>query len=189
MNNSHYCKNMVSQEMCEFLTHCLLRRYDLIGPRGDEMVPGAMAVLSHDIILDTYLEKLWVDVESVVREELLPTYSYARLYNNGDILHKHTDRDACEISVTIQLYKSHDYSWPIYIGDKKYNINVGDGIIYKGCEIEHWRETCNGPQNYYSGQAFFHFVRAHGDYKLLVGDPYQRTVSEKMFVKNRIKNI
>jgi hypothetical protein len=69
-------------------------------------------------MFETLQERLWPTIEAAVGEELIPTYSYARLYSNGDVLEKHSDRPACEISVTIQLGRSHHYAWPIYMGDK-----------------------------------------------------------------------
>ena len=32
--------------------------------------------------------------------QLIPTYSYARIYKKGDILKRHKDRPSCEISTT-----------------------------------------------------------------------------------------
>jgi uncharacterized protein YceK len=43
----------------------------------------------------------------------LPTYTYARVYTPGAILSRHTDRDACEISITLNL--NQDTKWPIWI--------------------------------------------------------------------------
>ena len=37
---------------------------------------------------------------ALIGKEVLPTYSYARLYTEGEILSKHKDRPSCEISVT-----------------------------------------------------------------------------------------
>jgi hypothetical protein len=41
---------------------------------------------------------------------MLPTYSYARIYANGDELKKHRDRPACEVSVTLHLGSVMDLS-------------------------------------------------------------------------------
>ena len=51
--------------------------------------------------------------------KLNPTYSYARIYKKGDVLHRHKDRFSCEISTTMNLGGD---EWPIYIEAKK---NVG----------------------------------------------------------------
>jgi hypothetical protein len=143
--------------------------------KGDEQIPNAKAILDHEIMFETLQERLWPTIEAVVGEELLPTYAYARLYSNGDELLKHSDRPACEVSVTIQLGRSHNYAWPIYMGGNRYDMAEGDGVIYRGCDIEHWREVCNGPTDYYSGQVFLHYVRKNGACAGQAGDSEHRT--------------
>jgi hypothetical protein len=136
----------------------------------DCQVPNALAAMDHEYMFETLHERLWPIVERVVGEELIPTYAYARLYGNGNVLKKHTDRSACEVSVTIQLGRSHHYAWPIYMGDQRFDLGEGDGVIYPGCDIEHWRDKCDGPEGYYAGQVFLHFVRKNGPYASEVGD-------------------
>jgi hypothetical protein len=143
--------------------------------KGDEQIPNAKAILDHEIMFETLQERLWPTIEAVVGEELLPTYAYARLYSNGDELLKHSDRPACEVSVTIQLGRSHNYAWPIYMGGNRYDMAEGDGVIYKGCDIDHWRNVCDGPADYYSGQVFLHYVRKNGAYAGQAGDSEHRT--------------
>ena len=43
-------------------------------------------------------------VGELVGEPVFPTYSFGRVYRRGDTLPKHTDRAACEISMTVHLY-------------------------------------------------------------------------------------
>lgn len=155
---------LIPVEFCQFFTHVLLRQHYLQENNGDPQVPTAKAILGHEIMFETLAERLWPRIESIVGEELLPTYSYARLYTNGDELKSHTDRPACEISATIQLGRSHHYAWPIYMGNQRFDLSEGDAVIYKGCDVNHWREKCNGPDNYYSGQVFIHFVRKQGEF-------------------------
>jgi len=162
-------KNIVPLEFCHFFTHVLMRHGD-IAPRSDKQIPNALAILDHEYMFETLHERLWPTIEQVVGEELIPTYAYARLYSNGDVLERHTDRPACEVSVTIQLGRSHHYVWPIYMGGQRFDMGEGDGVIYPGCDIEHWRDKCDGPQGYYSGQVFLHFVRKNGKHASEVGD-------------------
>lgn len=157
-------KNLIPLEFCRFFTHVLLRASDITSDRIDPQVPTAKAMMSHDVMFETLLEYLWPTVEAITQQELLPTYAFARLYSNDDELKKHIDRHQCEVSVTIQLSKSHDYSWPIYMGDKEFILNEGDGVIYPGNGIEHWRNPCKGPENYYSGHVFLHYVKKNGLY-------------------------
>jgi hypothetical protein len=62
-------------------------------------------------------------------------------------------------------------------------MNEGDAIIYKGCEIDHWRNKCDGPNGYLSGQVFLHYVRKNGQYANEAGDSTIRV--SPSFVKNR----
>lgn len=169
-----HIKDVIPKEFCYFFTRSLLRYADMKRINGDysgdQQIPNCKAVIDHELMFETYQEKIWPALENILGEELLPTYTYARLYTNGDELKIHSDRDACEISVTIQLGRSHHYSWPIYMAGKPYYMAEGDGIIYLGCDIDHWREPCNGPEGYYSGQAFMHFVRKNGTRVKEAGD-------------------
>ena len=165
-NGAVIIPKLIPTEFCQFFTHVLLRQQYLEESKGDVQVPNAAAIISKNdgLIFETLQERLWPRIENIVGEELLPTYSYARLYSNGNELKVHTDRPACEISVTIQLGRSHHYAWPIYMGGQRFDLAEGDAVIYKGCDIDHWREKCNGPENYYSGQVFIHFVRKNGEF-------------------------
>lgn len=164
-----HISKIVPTEFCQFFTHVLLRQSDL-DRQGDKQVPNALALMHHEVMFETLHERLWPAIEAVAGEELIPTYAYARLYSNGDALERHIDRPACEVSVTIQLGRSHHYSWPIYMGGQRFDMGEGDGIVYLGNQVEHWRDACQGPPGYYSGQVFLHFVRAAGDYSSEAGD-------------------
>jgi len=116
-----------------------------------------------DIEFDTLMEKLAKPLGETVGYELLPTYTYARIYRKGDELKIHKDRPSCEISATITLGFSDYPIWPINMGDARNIIlDVGDATIYKGCDIDHWREPFKGE---WQCQVFFHFVDANGPYK------------------------
>jgi hypothetical protein len=178
-----HLSKVIPIEFCQFYTHVLMRQEYLDGKKGDNQIPNAKAILDHEVMFETLLERMWPVIERTIGEELLPTYAYARLYSNGDELIKHTDRPACEISVTIQLGRSHNYTWPVHMGDKTYMMDEGDAIIYQGCKVEHWRHKCNGPEDYFSGQVFLHYVRKNGIYASEAGDPTNRVPPS--FIKNR----
>lgn len=191
-NGYIHVKDLISKEMSYFLTHVLLRKSSMpdsnkfhMNNSIDEQVPNCLATMNHEILFETLQEKLWPEIEFLVGKELLPTYSYARLYKNDNVLKKHSDRPSCEISVTIQLGRSHHYAWPIYMGDTRIDMAEGDGVVYKGCDIEHWRNKCDGPVNYYSGQVFLHFVDANGPYVAHAGDNSVRQCYKNMYVKHR----
>ena len=177
---------LVPLEFCHFFTHVLMRHGD-IAPRTDSQIPNALAILDHEYMFETLHERFWPVIEQAVGEELIPTYAYARLYSNGDVLERHTDRPACEVSITIQLGRSHHYAWPIYMGGQRFDLSEGDGVIYPGCDVEHWRDKCDGPEGYYAGQVFLHFVRKNGKYASEVGDSTVRTMYS--YGKNRTSSM
>ena len=106
-------------------------------------------------------------LEKELGRKLYNTYYYDRYYFPGQALSKHTDRDACEISVSIHIstnLEGGDRKWPLkiktpdkYTDKKKTTILVpgeersailepGDGFIYKGCERPHWRDPMPTPK-------------------------------------------
>ena len=122
---------------------------------GDPLVPNTYGVYS-DIVMETLLTEVMPKMEDITNLKLIPTYSYARIYKYGDVLAKHKDRPSCEISTTLNLGGEF---WPIYLKSKnestiKVDLSPGDMLVYKGCELEHWREKFTG-QN--CGQVFLHY--------------------------------
>ena len=150
----------------------------LIGNFKDEQVPGSYAKYS-DRLMETLLIKTIPVMKAKTGLDLVPTYSYTRLYRTGNILNRHKDRPSCEISTTINLGGD---LWPIFIdptgsnnvvdeyqGIMKPNapkgvridLKPGDMIIYSGCELEHWREPFQGKL---CGQVFLHYNHADGQF-------------------------
>ena len=98
-------------------------------------------------------------MEKATGLKLYPAYTYARIYKKGDILKRHKDRFSCEISTTMNLAGD---DWPIYLepsgetGKKgvKVDLNPGDMLVYRGQELEHWREKFKGKE---CVQVFLHY--------------------------------
>ena len=44
------------------------------------------------------------------------------------------------------------------------NLEDGDGVIYRGCDLDHWREVCDAPPDWRMGQVFMHYVDQNGPY-------------------------
>jgi len=141
--------------------HKLINPYEtMFGFWGDDQVPNTYSHYA-DIVFETILEALVPRMQKETNLKLHPTYSYARIYKNGDILKRHIDRFSCEISTTLNLGGD---LWPIFLepsGKKdragiKINLKPGDMLIYRGCDLEHWREPFTG-QN--CGQVFLHYNR------------------------------
>ncbi len=121
--------------------------------------------LGGDAALDAVLEWIRPEVSRLVGFDLAPTYSYTRRYGKGEVLSRHTDRAACEISVTasIQIPKGAGPSVvhlkPPNFDETKVEMFEGDGCVYAGTEVEHWRERFR-VGGYI--QLFLHFIAKHG---------------------------
>lgn len=134
----------------------------------DKSEEGNAIAIYADDVFETLLLNLQPKMEELCGVKLMPTYSYFRKYLKGTDLEKHTDRESCEYSVTIKLACSEpETPWEIYVDDKPYNLKIGEGLIYKGIEQEHYRKPC--PMEY-SSHVFLHYVNANGDYKQLAYD-------------------
>jgi hypothetical protein len=118
------------------------------------------------------LLKLQPVVENETKLKLTPNYTYTRIYKKGDILRRHKDRFSCEISTTLNLGGE---NWPIYLDPTgannvideyknlhkpnapkgiKVNLKPGDMLIYRGCDLEHWRDPFIGED---CCQVFLHY--------------------------------
>jgi hypothetical protein len=122
-----------------------------------------------DPLMESLLMQLRPLVEDVTGLTLWPTSSFYRLYEPGQELLKHVDRPSCEISLTMNLgfgYNTDDkdYRWNIWMDGKEFETNPGDMVVYRGCEVEHWREKFDAPEGSWHAQAFLHYVDANGPY-------------------------
>lgn len=136
--------------------------------KGDSISRPTQAGYANPIT-ESLLVAMQNTVELATGLNLFPTYSYHRLYKPGDYLKKHKDRFACEISATVNLgyfynTEDKDYTWNIWVDGKEYVTLPGDMVIYKGIELEHWRETFDAPEGSWHAQAFLHYVDANGEY-------------------------
>ena len=112
-----------------------------------------------DTVMETLLEVLKVKMEKETGYKLNETYSYARIYKKGDVLHRHTDRNACEVSATLHLGGD---PWPLYLDPTgkrgqagiPVDLATGEMLLYSGCNLEHWREEFRGKD---CAQVFLHY--------------------------------
>ena len=149
-----------------------------IGTREDKQVPGAYSKYA-DWVMETLLMYMIPIMKAKTGLNLIPTYSYTRIYEKGHILKRHKDRPSCEISTTLHLGGD---AWPIFLDPSGQNfvideyknihkpgapkgvrvdLKVGDMLIYSGCELEHWREPLQGN---ICSQVFLHYNHANGPY-------------------------
>lgn len=170
-------KAILPQPLLQYLKsyYALLIANNKFAP--DTQCPSSLS-LGGDAALDAVLEWARPEVERLVGLELAPTYSYTRRYAKGEVLAPHTDRQACEISMTVSIEipegagPSVIYLKPPNGRATKIDMLEGDGCIYAGTEVEHWREPF--PTDGYV-QLFLHFVRkTHPDVDKLIFDGRER---------------
>ena len=167
-------KNAISPEIAEFVYKYFLNKREVArflfdqryispfteywGIWNDEQVPNTYSHYS-DMAMETLLQEVKPVMEKHTGIKLSPTYSYARIYKQGDVLARHKDRYSCEISTTLNLGGD---PWPIYLDQTgkqgqagvKVNLKQGDMLIYSGCDLEHWREEFTGKN---CVQLFLHY--------------------------------
>lgn len=127
----------------------------------DDQVPSCMSLYNCLPVLELMCEKT-KEIGDIIGEFVLPTYCYGRHYTNGADLKEHVDREACEVSASVNLYS--DKTWPLFVRSKNGNevgveLGRGDALIYLGCDIPHWRKPFEGTD---CVQVFIHYVRSRG---------------------------
>jgi hypothetical protein len=161
-NNFLFVPNFISQEHAQALT----QEFYKLEQRGectkDNQAPNSPAIYNFKPFLELLCQKT-NEVTNLIEEQVLPTYTYARIYKNKETLARHRDRPACEISLTVHL--GGDANWDISIqkpsGEEiDLNLNTGDAMLYLGCTSDHWRATSFSGKNY--AQVFLHYVRSNG---------------------------
>lgn len=174
INNYMVVKKAISTEMAKFIYDyiCLRRKIagylfeeklipaftQHFGYWGDGQVDNTYHVYG-DTVMEILLLKLKPLMEKQIEQELIEMYSYCRIYKKDAVLDRHKDRTSCEISITLNLGGD---LWPIYLDPTKgknqsgikIELNAGDMLIYRGCILEHWRESFQGND---CAQVFLHY--------------------------------
>ena len=125
---------------------------------ADGQIPHTYSSYS-DMAMETLMLKCQPVMEKITGLKLAPAYTFARIYKHGDVLKRHKDRFSCEISTTMNLRGD---PWAIYLEPSgkeglkgiKVDLKPGDMLVYRGCELEHWRNKFKGKECI---QAFLHY--------------------------------
>ena len=187
-------RNAISYELANFAYNYLLLKREAVawmyqnnyiskftpghGTWEDKQIPNTYSIYG-----DSFMETLMMKVLPIMQQRtymnLIPCYTYTRVYKKGDILKRHSDRPSCEISTTLHLGGD---PWPIFLdptGQKtvideekqiikpnapkgiSIDLDVGDMLVYSGCELEHWREPFEGKT---CAQVFLHYNNIDGPF-------------------------
>lgn len=150
--------------------------------RGPLLSKDAIEVYAHQYPpMLTFLWGLTPRIALATGCALLPTYAYFRAYRQGDICRIHSDRLACEHSLSLTVAYGDDIPWPLSVatrpepvpqpvvtedfGDAPYGsvaMRPGDGVLYQGVHHRHGRLEPN--PNSWSAHLFLHWIDPAGRY-------------------------
>jgi hypothetical protein len=111
--------------------------------------------------------------------EIVPSYGYFRIYQQGDLCRVHSDRQACEHSLSLTVELSENIPWALCIEERSLDepvsavetdfgenpfssipMSAGDAVMYRGVHHRHGRLEAN--PNSWSAHLFLHWVDANG---------------------------
>jgi hypothetical protein len=103
-------------------------------------------------------------VSAVAGQPVKPSYVYVAAYQSGAELASHVDRAQCEFSITFLVdctpEPERESAWPLYLDTPQGIVTVfqclGDGLLYKGRELPHYRKRL--ADGCTSTSIFFHYV-------------------------------
>ena len=166
-------KDALSSEVCDQLVNHMFQLHKEGKLVVDEQCPLSDSIYG-DPIFTNLLHKFAEPIGEKVGRKLIPTYTYSRIYRTGEVLKRHKDRPACEISATLTLGYKANKLWPIFFDEEKetsVSLEVGELAVYKGCEILHWRPAFKGEWHV---QVFLHYVDADGPYAHHANDDFRK---------------
>ena len=177
-NNYLIVPNFISNERASALSEDFNEYAVTHAIKNDPQVDKCLGKYDYISFVELLCEKN-VQVSQLVGETVLPTYTYARIYENGAVLTPHVDKEECEISLTVNLES--DQPWSIWIqnpqGQKQEVVlNSGDAMIYFGMTAPHWREEYTGNA---CTQLFMHYVRSRGKYATFYFNKDRKVVIDK----------
>ena len=133
-------------------------------PFGDTQTPNSFSFYAAPCF-EALLTVIKPNMELVTGKQLVPTYSYARIYYKGGTLERHTDRPSCQYSATLCVSNDKD-PWPIFIESysgevASVDLQPGDMLVYRGDKLHHWREPYEDDKQI---QVFVHYTDVNGEY-------------------------
>jgi len=166
-NSYSHLTEIIPAEAIPFLKQHMRNLIDknYFGQLGDVHVARRQGIHNEPVtgMLHHRISKL---VSAIVGEDLMPSYNYLSLYLGGADLPKHIDREQCayNCSIVFDMYDENRNDvdpWPIYLQTPArktvaVRLNIGDGVIYRGSKLAHWRDPLPANQN--AVVCFYHFV-------------------------------
>ena len=184
-NNYLIVPNFISTERADALASDFKDYANKFDIKNDPQVEKCVGKYDYISFVELLCEKN-VQVSQLVGETVLPTCTYARIYEKGAVLTPHVDKEECEISLTVNL--ASDEPWAIWIQNPKGQkqevvLNRGDAMIYFGMTAPHWREEYLGNT---CTQLFMHYVRSRGKYATFYFNKERKVVTDQPRKKEEI---
>jgi hypothetical protein len=174
-NDIGIIKKVIPTQMCSVFTQYALFGMFKDNNPGDfsSAAPGVHCKYS-DPLAESLLLQLSSVLNKTIRNQLIPTHSYLRVYKSGDYLKESIDTNpACEISFNIYLGSNYDMHvrkpWPLHVIDEHGNhtshgCGVGDAVCYFGTEHKTYRDPLDFGDDLYHVELVLHYVDAAGPY-------------------------
>ncbi|MGX5200391.1 hypothetical protein [Aliikangiella sp. IMCC44632] len=172
-NNFLVIKNALPLNICQLLS----KRIAMLAAEK-QLMDCEQCPMSHwaydDPAFVEVQQSLRLSLSQLTGIELLNSFNSVRRYPQGEVLTKHTDRDAAEIVLSVVIDYAGTQHWPLYLqalaDESPVNeivLGQGDAVLFRGSKLYHWRESL---ANEWQIQAFFFFVDSNGDFKAHAGD-------------------
>jgi hypothetical protein len=97
-------------------------------------------------------------ISKTLNLDLRPTFSWTEYVSTGGNIKPYISRTSCEYTAICCLESN---SWPFYIDQEEYTLNMGDICIYAGATSEYYRKEFTGKENL---QVMLNYVDINGDY-------------------------
>jgi hypothetical protein len=159
-----YIKNVLSDQQCNDFTKLLLdmKHAEQLVYEGGNAAFYDNSYGGNHPEFEAALRELTPRLEHELGVKMTPANSFARIYYNGGTLHRHTDRDGLNYTLSITLDNTLDTEWPLWCIDKlgnevPINIERGDGGMMLGTQMTHWRNDLVCAENQHLCQLFMHW--------------------------------
>lgn len=181
-----FIKDFLPIQLFNFINSYCLIEYSNKNPLDlYDSQTGSFISLYANPVMETLMDLSTPVIENNVGKKLFPTYSYFRIYDKGDDLKTHTDREACEFTVALCLGADPvDKPYNIFVGERddnsdykyyneknkleglniehKFNMIPNSAVIFKGRDKVHWRE--HSTHDHFI-TVFLHYVDQEGPHK------------------------
>lgn len=159
-----YIKNVLSKQQCEDFTKLMfeMKETDRLHFEGGDAKFYDNSYGGNHPEFEAALRELTPRLEQELGVSMKPANSFARIYYNNGTLHRHTDRQGLDYTMSITLFNNINKEWPLWCIDKTgdevpIHIEQGDGGMMLGTTMTHWRDDLVCEEDQYVVQMFMHW--------------------------------